>query len=105
MRELLADGAGFTQEREPARGQNRARFRDRDAGSTANHELLTKVMLELRQGAAERGLRQAKLLRRAIDAAQLGDPQKILKLIEVHAQTPDQFRCNVITVRAVFEKG
>src|SRR5262249_60320202 len=69
-----------------------------------NHQLLTKVMLELRKRSAERGLRQAKLLRRAIDAPQLGNPQKIFKLIEVHARTPDQFRCNIITARPVFEK-
>ena len=104
IRELLAYGTCFTQERHPAGGQNRAGFRDGDAGATSNHQLLTKVMLELRKRSAERGLRQAKLLRRAIDAPQLGNPQKIFKLIEVHAQTPDQCRCNVITARPFFEK-
>jgi hypothetical protein len=74
VRELFADGTSFAQERQPAGGQNRARFRDRDAGSTSNHQLLTEVMLELRKGSAESGLRQAKLLRRAVDTAQLGDP-------------------------------
>jgi hypothetical protein len=46
--------------------------------------LLTEVLFELRQGSAESGLRQAELLRRAIDAAQLGNPEKMFNLIEVH---------------------
>src|SRR5262249_15875683 len=97
IRERFTDGAGFAQERQPARGQNRARFRDRDAGSTSNHQLLPEVLFELRQGSAESRLRQAELLRRAIDAAQLGHPQKVFNLIEVHGRPVQRFPLNTST--------
>src|SRR4051812_10285346 len=84
IRELFTDGTSFAQECKSTHGQNRTRFRDRDSGSTSDHELLTEVALELRKGSAESGLGEAKLLRRAIDATQLGDPQKIFKLIQIH---------------------
>jgi hypothetical protein len=52
IRKLFADGTGFPQEGQRARGENRAGFRNRDSGSTSNHELLTEIMLELRKGSA-----------------------------------------------------
>ena len=50
IRELFTDGTSFAQECKSTHGQNRTRFRDRDSGSTSDHELLTEVALELQQG-------------------------------------------------------
>src|SRR5215472_1084317 len=101
IRERFTNGASFAQERQPARGQNRARFRDCDAGSTSNDQLLTEVLFELRQGSAESWLRQAELLRRAIDAAQFGHPQKMFNSIEVHGRPVQRFPLNTSTPRTL----